>query len=424
MINRVSHPLTYDNLKSSSTNKEVKITKLLESLYQGGKRITNLRNDPTGVTHAIRLDSNIFKLNTYSHNINNAKSKLRYIEGYLQSLSNILTRAKEIAIKGANGTYGTDDKKIIAKEINAILEDILAIANAKGADGYSIFAGTKVDAEAFKATRAKKINKLTQDRAETQIIKIDYNGNQSQQTNEICNGIYISTNYPGSELFFSQNQYITSSKNVDNFVVQENTKIYIDNVEIVLTAGDTAADIIAKINESSAPVEASLDNILNSIIINTTIPHQIWITEEEGSTVLKDLGILNQNNDSKEPPYNIANNAEIRNRTIFDSLIDLRDNLEENKEGLIGSRNLAEIDESLSKILSTLSDIGTKENRLELSHARLSKEIMDMKDDMVQYTDLDVTKAITDLNMTSLAYQVSLGVSARIMQTTLLDFLK
>ena len=35
-----------------------------------------------------------------------------------------------------------------------------------------------------------------------------------------------------------------------------------------------------------------------------------------------------------------------------------------------------------------------------------------MKDDMVNYTDLDVTKAITDLNMTSLAYKYLLGVSA------------
>ena len=78
------------------------------------KRIGSLRDDPTGATHAIRLDSDIFKLNTYIKNINSAKGKLRYTEGYLQSLSNILTRAKEITIQGANGT-GLDDKKIIAK---------------------------------------------------------------------------------------------------------------------------------------------------------------------------------------------------------------------------------------------------------------------------------------------------------------------
>ncbi|AHH03142.1 Flagellar hook-associated protein 3 [Borrelia nietonii YOR] len=423
MINRVSHPLTYDNLKASSTDKEVKITRLLESLYQGGKRITSLRDDPTGVTHAIRLDSDIFKLNTYAKNINSAKGKLRYMEGYLQSLTNILTRAKEITVQGANGTYGAGDKKMIAKEINAILEDVLAIANVKGANGYSIFAGTKINAEAFKVTRENRINRLTQNRAETQIIRVDYNGNQAKQTTEIYNGIYIPTSYPGSEIFFSQHHYITSSKNVNEFIVKENTKIYIDNIEIALTAGDTAADIIAKINESNAPVEATLDRVLNSIAIKTTTPHQIWITEE-GSTVLQDLGILTQNNDTKEPPYNIANNTEVRSRTIFDSLIDLRDNLEENREELIGSRSLAEIDESLNKISATLADLGTKENRLDLSYERISKEIMDMKDDMVKYTDLDVTKAITDLNMTSLAYQVSLGVSARIMQTTLLDFLK
>ncbi|WP_445435843.1 flagellar hook-associated protein 3 [Candidatus Borreliella tachyglossi] len=423
MINRVSHPLTYDNLKISSTEQEVKITKLLENLYKGGKRISNLRDDPTGVTHAIRLDSDIFKLNTYIKNIGSAKGKLRYTEGYLQSLTNILTRAKELAIQGASGTYGADDKKLIAKEINAILEDAIAIANVRGSDGYSIFAGTKIDAEAFKVTRENRINSMTQDREEPQIIRIDYNGNQAEKETEIYNGIYVPTNFPGNEIFFSQNHYIISSQNINGFIVKENAKIYIDNIEISLVAGDTAADIIAKINESSAPVEASIDRLLNSISIKTTTPHQVWITEEN-STVLQDLGIITKNNDTKAPPYNIAINTEVRSRSIFDTLIELRDNLEENREELVGTRNLAEIDESLNKILTAVADLGAKENRLDLSYERISKEVMGMKDDMVKYTDLDVTKAITDLNMTSLAYQVSLGVSARIMQTTLLDFLK
>ncbi|AWG42572.1 flagellar hook-associated protein 3 [Candidatus Borreliella tachyglossi] len=423
MINRVSHSLTYDNLKISSTEQEVKITKLLENLYKGGKRISNLRDDPTGVTHAIRLDSDIFKLNAYIKNIGSAKGKLRYTEGYLQSLTNILTRAKELAIQGASGTYGADDKKLIAKEINAILEDVIAIANVRGSDGYSIFAGTKIDAEAFKVTRENRINSMTQDREEPQIIRIDYNGNQAEKETEIYNGIYVPTNFPGNEIFFSQNHYIISSQNINGFIVKENAKIYIDNIEISLVAGDTAADIIAKINESSAPVEASIDRLLNSISIKTTTPHQVWITEEN-STVLQDLGIITKNNDTKAPPYNIAINTDVRSRSIFDTLIELRDNLEENREELVGTRNLAEIDESLNKILTAVADLGAKENRLDLSYERISKEVMDMKDDMVKYTDLDVTKAITDLNMTSLAYQVSLGVSARIMQTTLLDFLK
>ncbi|OJH15619.1 hypothetical protein ER70_01600 [Borreliella bissettiae] len=111
MINRVSHPLTYENFKTSTAEQESKITKILENLYKGSKRIVKLRNDPTGVTHAIRLDNDIFKLNVYIKNISTSKGKLRYTEGYLQSLTNILTRAKEIAIQGASGTYESDDKK-------------------------------------------------------------------------------------------------------------------------------------------------------------------------------------------------------------------------------------------------------------------------------------------------------------------------
>ncbi len=181
MINRVSHPLTYENFKTSSAEQESKITKLLENLYKGGKRIVKLRNDPTGVTHAIRLDNDIFKLNVYIKNIDTSKSNLRYTEGYLRSLTNILTRAKEIAIQGASGTYESDDKKMISKEVNALLEDVVAIANAKGPDGYSIFSGTKIDSEAFKVTRENKISKTSKDGAGPQIIKVEYNGNQAEK---------------------------------------------------------------------------------------------------------------------------------------------------------------------------------------------------------------------------------------------------
>lgn len=158
--------------------------------------------------------------------------------------------------------------------------------------------------------------------------------------------------------------------------------------------------------------------------IKTTTPHQIWITEEKESNVLQTLGILTKNNDTKLPPYNLSSSTEVRSRSIFDALIELRDTLYNNKEELVGSRSLAEIDESLKRLLISVADLGAKENRLDRSYERISKEAADMKEDMIQYTDLDVTKAITNLNMASLAYQVSIGISAKIMQTTLLDFIK
>ncbi len=313
---------------------------------------------------------------------------------------------------------------MISKEVNALLEDVVAIANAKGPDGYSIFSGTKIDSEAFKVTRENKISKTSKDGAGPQIIKVEYNGNQAEKKTEVYNDIHMSNNYPGNVIFFLQNQNIISSINTNGFAVKENTKIYIDNIEIGLTAGDTALDIVAKINESSAPVEASIDPVLNSLSIKTTTPHQIWITEEKESNVLQTLGILTKNNDTKLPPYNLSSSTEVRSRSIFDALIELRDTLYNNKEELVGSRSLAEIDESLKRLLISVADLGAKENRLDRSYERISKEAADMKEDMIQYTDLDVTKAITNLNMASLAYQVSIGISAKIMQTTLLDFIK
>lgn len=90
----------------------------------------------------------------------------------------------------------------------------------------------------------------------------------------------------------------------------------------------------------------------------------------------------------------------------------------------MGGRGLRGIDNALNSLLATLGDIGAQGKRLEYTYARLQTEIPDMKELYSQTKDLDMTAAIVDLKLMENTHKAALSTAARILQPTLLDFLR
>jgi flagellar hook-associated protein 3 FlgL len=93
---------------------------------------------------------------------------------------------------------------------------------------------------------------------------------------------------------------------------------------VQLREGDNVYQVMAKINDAGAGAKASLDPVSGSLMLETTSPRQLWLTDESGS-VFQDLGIL-RDADSP-PPQNISNDARIFGGSAFDAIIRLRDDL-------------------------------------------------------------------------------------------------
>jgi flagellar hook-associated protein 3 FlgL len=97
--------------------------------------------------------------------------------------------------------------------------------------------------------------------------------------------------------------------------------------------------------------------------LNTTVPHQIWLEDKGSGTVLQDLGIINRN--FPEPPNNIEPTASVGGMSIFDMMIQIRDDLVRGDQELVGGRDLGLIDGALDNILRHLAATGAKQNRVE-----------------------------------------------------------
>lgn len=85
---------------------------------------------------------------------------------------------------------------------------------------------------------------------------------------------------------------------------------------------------------------------------------------------------------------------------------------------------IGEIDSLQDVALASVTEIGGRVNRLELTKSRLENSIANLENNKSLNEDIDLAEATTKLAMEQTVYQASLASGARIIQPTLLDFLR
>jgi len=87
-------------------------------------------------------------------------------------------------------------------------------------------------------------------------------------------------------------------------------------------------------------------------------------------------------------------------------------------------RALDELSTALERAMVPATTAGTRLNWLELIEARLRDEAMLVASNLSRIEDLDFVKAVEDLKQIQMFYEAGLASSARILQQSLLNFLK
>jgi flagellar hook-associated protein 3 FlgL len=113
-----------------------------QEVVASGKRINHLSDDALGASRVLDLKSYASSLDQYLSSIDNANSLLAQTDTTLAEVTNVLSRAKEIAVSLANGTHSAEDRRQGISEIHAISQQLLTLGNTKF-DGRYIFAGYK-----------------------------------------------------------------------------------------------------------------------------------------------------------------------------------------------------------------------------------------------------------------------------------------
>lgn len=110
-------------------------------------------------------------------------------------------------------------------------------------------------------------------------------------------------------------------------------------------------------------------------------------------------------------------------RNIFDVLTDISDNLRNGDLDGLGDR-LDDLDAVENQVLKTISGIGANINRIDLMEAKNEDYSLNMKEDLSNKEDVDIQELYIKLSTAKVSYQAGIAVSSKILQTSLVDYLK
>lgn len=88
------------------------------------------------------------------------------------------------------------------------------------------------------------------------------------------------------------------------------------------------------------------------------------------------------------------------------------------------SSSIGAIDDALEQILSVRAEIGAKTNRLEMTEKRLSSEGLNFTSVLSKNEDVNYAELIMNAKLAENIYNASLAMGSKIIQPTLLDFLR
>jgi len=204
------------NLSATST--------ALNQLYvksSTGVEVAKASDNPSAVGSIISCRSDLVKGERYVENCKHVQDNLSTSEIYINSVEELMTRAKEIAVSGANDSLSDSDRATLADEVSQLQGQLLDLANTQ-VDGKYLFAGYNNQTLPFSGS------------------PVVYNGTDDHQMIEINPGSTVAKNITGEELFMGPVNLFST----------------LDNLKTALTGGDSAT-----LSDQLTPLEDAADQV-------------------------------------------------------------------------------------------------------------------------------------------------------------------
>jgi flagellar hook-associated protein 3 FlgL len=161
-----------------------------------GRSVNQLSDNPAAAAALVQNHNQSSADSQYLQSLSTLQSRYQVADSALGNVVTVLTRAVSIGTEGANGTLNDSDRQAIAGEVQGLINQTVSLANTTYQGAY-LFAGTKVDTQPF--TLDSATNAVT------------YNGNSSTTSVDLSNGVSITANVPGDQLFQNASGSVTTA---------------------------------------------------------------------------------------------------------------------------------------------------------------------------------------------------------------------
>ena len=406
----------------SKLNEEIQS---LQNKIASGKNIIQASDDPIGAVELSGLQQVKERFNQYSRNANNAINRLTIADNALQGITNLIVRAKELAIQAANDTFGAQDREALALELLEMKEEMLSAANAADSSGAFIFGGYHTGTQPFEKNSQGNI---------------EYKGDRGTNSVAVSETRNVGTTLDGGSVFMSVksngavapmfnvlediiNSIRTAAGSVVeakavgkatlkiengnpgnfSFSLADNEKSA--NISVDLPSTDLSG-LVTAINSSGLSITASLSD--NVITLEDT---------KNGPIIIKDLQVEGIDKSEKEP----------KSFLTFDAIDGSGNSLGVpqvlyDKNQTIQNR-LDDISSVLEHIANQKAIIGARTNSLDRQRELIAQRTIAVEKDMSDISDADLAALVTELQGQITGLQASQQSFVKISNLSLFQFL-
>ncbi|WP_067508825.1 flagellar hook-associated protein FlgL [Actinoplanes sp. TFC3] len=189
-------------------------------------------------------------------------------------------------------------------------------------------------------------------------------------------------------------------------------------------------------DESRKAITVELDQIKTTMIgyANTTyLDRPVFGGTTTGTKAFDETGQFVGNNDAVN--RTVGPNSQVRvdasgtaafgegDASVFKVLDDISQALTSNDMDAV-SKGLERLDAAANNVKNTLSEVGARYNRITQMKSSAEDRLLDVTAQLSDVEDIDLPKTIMEMQLQQTSYQAALAASAKVIQPSLIDFLR
>lgn len=386
MLTRTTSSQMSNSLVNYMASTQGKFNRLSTQLSTN-KKINSITDDAVAAKSILSAKREINLYNGYIKNMQSAQYELNAANDIIKSSETKLSRAKDIALMAANGSYSQTEIDAFKQEVDGIIETMKSLANTEYGDTY-LFSGTASLQKPYttETTKGSSITKnddgtyhvvpkgATLPEQEYNIKVVDDGTGKFVWKKDDGNGNYTE-DVPADDL-------VTSTTNINYNGTNEPRKILI----------------------GEGGIEEELSIIGSDIYGKGTVKTTFSINQETG-----------------EPQSTVATDANSEGG-LLSSLYELSAALEANDyDGIMHS--MSGLDEGVVNLAANKAKIGLAGNRFDTLVSAYDNNVTNLTALKSSLEDADISSLVTEWMQSQYALQASYSISSQLMNISIMNYI-
>lgn len=390
---RIADKMNYEQVKTNLSKNRAEMSQL-QNQAATQKRVTKPSDDPVAAARVLASRVELSGTKQYLKNLDFARSFLDFTDQTLSELTDQLVRAKELALSQANDASANEvSRDVVATEIEQIYDHLVQIGNRQHGDRY-VFGGFKTTHSPFN-------------------LKGEYTGDNGEMMVHIDKGSFLAMNIPGSKVFLGQG---LSKDGISHATVQQARTIEEFQDQRRQAEASQSNSTLEPGGPSGPQGETAAPALRGPASINANTGTHV---RASGSGSLGGTG-------SPQPTGGATSGSpspEEQGANLFRIVGRLATGLRANDKGTVQD-TLDLLDSAISQVVMARSQVGSRVMTLNSAMETLQKSKVESQVAASQMEDADVFEVISDMNKTEATLQATLATSGKLIEKSLLDFVR